>query len=54
MRSQLIAEITNFDVASFDRLEEYAMAKAEADGIRPTFEAEVGHPSWRQSRSAGP
>jgi hypothetical protein len=33
MRSRLIAEFTNFDVASFDRLEEYAMALSHANTV---------------------
>jgi hypothetical protein len=31
MRSRLMAEITNFDVASFDKLEDYAMALSHAN-----------------------
>ena len=33
MRGRLIAEFTKFDVASFDKLEQYAMALAHADTV---------------------
>ena len=44
------------DVATLgtdDRIQSLHVVYDTVD-VRPTFEAEVGHPSWRQSRSAGP